>query len=73
MLYCTLFTTFFLAEMRGAFDMSCMAPVEVLLVLDLMSIPEANTNWITYVQDFINVVFEFYGNSEETSMKDAPN
>ena len=30
-----------------------------------MSIPEANTNCIAYDQDFINLAFEFYGNSKE--------
>ena len=55
---------FFLAEMRVAFDMFCIAPVEALLALDLMPIPEANKNCITYGQDFFNVAFEFYGNSE---------
>ena len=45
--------------------MSCIVPIEVLLVLDLMSIPEANTNCIAYGQDSINVASEFYGNSKE--------
>ena len=53
--------------------MSCIAPIEALIALDLMSIPEANTNYITYDQDSINVAFELYGNSKkETSTKDAP-
>ena len=45
--------------------MSCTAPVEALLVLDPMSIPEANTNFISYGRDSINVALEFYGNSKE--------
>ena len=56
---------FFLAEVRAAFDMSCIATTEALLALDPMSIPEANTNCIAYGQDSINVAFEFYGNSKE--------
>ena len=51
--------------MRAAFDMSFIPPVEALIVLDLMSIPEADTNCITYSHDSINVTFEFYGNSKE--------
>ena len=51
--------------MRVAFDMSCTAPVEALLVLDPMSIPEANTNCISYGRDSINVALEFYGNSKK--------
>ena len=34
--------------MRAALDMSCIAPVEALLALDPMSIPEANTYCIAY-------------------------
>ena len=45
--------------------MSCIAPVEELLALDPISIPETNTSCITYGQDSINVAFEFYGNSKE--------
>lgn len=45
--------------------MSCIAPVEALPALDPLSIPEANTNCIAYDQDFINLAFEFYGNSKE--------
>ena len=41
----------FLAEMRVAFDMSCIVPVEALLVIDPVSIPEDNTNCISYGQD----------------------
>ena len=51
--------------MRVTFDMFCIASVEALLALDLMSIPEANTNSIAYGQDSINVAFEFYGNFKE--------
>ena len=51
--------------MRAAFDMSFIPPVEALIALDLMSIPEADTNCITYSHDSINVAFEFYGNSKE--------
>ena len=50
-----------------AFHMSCTAPTEVLLVLDLMSIPDANINCITYGQDSINVAFEFYSNCKENT------
>ena len=49
MQYRTLFTIF-LAEMRVAIDMSCIAPVEASLALDPMS---------------INVGFKFYSNSKE--------
>ena len=52
-------------EIRAAFDISCIAPVEELLALDPTSIPETNTSWIIYGQDSINVAFEFYGNSKE--------
>ena len=34
--------------------MFCIAPAETLLDLDLMYIPEANTNCITHSQDSIN-------------------
>ena len=51
--------------MGRAFDMSCIAPMEVLLVLDPIAIPEANTNCIASGEDSINVAFEFYGNSKE--------
>ena len=44
--------------MRASFDMSCLAPVEALLALDLVSIPAANTNRIAYSQDTNNVPFE---------------
>ena len=60
---------FFLAEVRAAFDMSCIATTEALFPLDPMSIPEANTNCIDYGQDSINVAFEFYGNSKEDIYK----
>ena len=45
--------------------MSCIAPVEALLALDLISIPEANRNSMACGQDSINVAFEFYVNSKE--------
>ena len=45
--------------MRVAFDKSCIVPVEALLVVDPMSVPEA------IGQDSINVALEFYVNSKE--------
>ena len=51
--------------MRVAFDMSCIAPAEVLLALDTMSIPEANTNSIACGHASINVTIKFYSNSKE--------
>ena len=51
--------------MRAACDMFCIAPVEALLTLELMSIPEANTSCIAYGRDSFNMAFEFCGNFKE--------
>lgn len=50
--------------MEAAFDMSCMAPVESLLVFDPVGIPEStDVTFSNYGNDSLKVAFDFYGNS----------
>ena len=53
-------------EIKGAFDMSSIAPVEALLSIDPESIPDVNhRDFSMYGTDAIKTLFQFYGTSKE--------
>ena len=53
-------------EIKGAFDISSIAPVEALLSIDPESIPDVNhRDFSMYGFDAIKTLFQFYGTSKE--------
>ena len=53
-------------EIKGAFDMSSIAPVEALLSIDPESIPDVNhRDFSMHGTDEIKTMFQFYGTSKE--------
>ena len=53
-------------EIKGAFDMSSIAPVEALLSIDPESILDVNhRDFSMYGTDAIKTIFQFYGTSKE--------